>query len=104
MRLIKTNRKIGFGSLSLLLWIMGILFSFSFGSQGAIGDRIVEIIGLRAWSNIDTGTHYTVFYSFIFFIPSLILANQYKEDIGAKLGGRLSLFMVVWMGIMLLSF
>ncbi len=102
--MVKTNKKIGLGSLSLILWIIGILFSFSFGNQGAIGDRIVEAIGLRAWSNIDTGIHFTVFYSFIFFIPALILANQYKEDIGAKLGGRLSMFIVVWIGIMLLSF
>lgn len=96
--LIKTNRKIGLGSLSLVLWVIGILFSIYFG------DRLLQAIGLRAWSNIDTGIHYTFLYSFVFFIPSLILANQYKENVGAKLGGRLSLFMVVWMGIMLLSF
>lgn len=94
----KVNKKIGLGSLALLLWIIGILFSVSFG------DRLLEAIGLRAWSSIDTGIHYTFIYSFIFFIPALILAYQYKEDIGAKLGGRLSLFMIIWMGIMLLSF
>lgn len=96
--MVKVNKKIGLGSLALLLWIIGILFSVSFG------DRLLEAIGLRAWSSIDTGIHYTFIYSFIFFIPALILAYQYKEDIGAKLGGRLSLFMIIWMGIMLLSF
>lgn len=102
--MVKVNKKIGLGSLSLVLWIIGILFSVSIGSQPAIGDWLVEVIGLRAWSNIDTGIHYTFLYSLIFFIPALILAYQRKEDIGAKLGGRLSLFVVIWQGIMLLSF
>lgn len=102
--MVKVNKKIGLGSLSALLWVFGILFALSLGNQPAIGDRIVESIGLKAWSNVDTGIHYTLFYSFIFFIPSLILGYQYKENFGAKIGGKLSLFMVVWMGIMLLSF
>lgn len=101
--MIKIDKKIGFGSFSLLLWMIGILFSISFGNQGTIGDKIVEAIGLRAWSNNDTGIHYTMFYSLIFFVPSLVLAYQYKENVGAKIGGRLSLLMIIWMGIMLLS-
>lgn len=101
--MIKIDKKIGFGSFSLLLWMIGILFSISFGNQATIGDKIVEAIGLRAWSNTDTGIHYTMFYSLIFFVPSLVLAYQYKENVGAKIGGRLSLLMIIWMGIMLLS-
>lgn len=96
--MIKVNRKIGLGSLSLALWIVGILFSVYFG------DWLLEAIGLNTWSNIDTGIHYPFLYSYLFFIPAFILGYQNQEDFGAILGRRLSLFMIVWMGIMLLSF
>ena len=64
--MVKTNKKIGLGSLSILLWVFGILFSFTFGNQGALGDRLLEAIGLSAWSNGDTGIHYTILYSYLF--------------------------------------
>lgn len=102
--MVETNKKIGLGSLSILLWVFGIYFSLALGNQAAFGDRVLETIGLSAWSNGDTGIHYTILYSFLFFIPSFILACQYKENLGATIGGRLSLFMFVWLGIMLLSF
>ncbi len=102
--MVKTNKKIGLGSLSILLWVFGILFSFTFGNQGALGDRLLEAIGLSAWSNGDTGIHYTILYSYLFFVPSLLLARQFRENLGAILGGRLSLLMCVWLGIMSLSF
>ena len=58
--------KIGIGSLSLLLFIIGCLFSFTFNDI-SIGDNILTYIGLKAWSNGNSGTHYTIFYSLLFF-------------------------------------
>lgn len=86
-----TNKKVGPGSLSLLLCIIGILFSFSFKNKGAYGDDILNFIGLQSWSNGDTGIHYTVFYSLIFFITSISLGYKYKKNLGAKLGKTISL-------------
>ncbi|GAA0760320.1 hypothetical protein [Clostridium sartagoforme] len=89
------NKKIGLGSLSLLLCIMGIIFSFNFGDRVCYGDVILKYIGLNPWSNGDTGTHYTVFYSLIFFIPSFIIGYKLKNNFGAKIGKMISLIMII---------
>lgn len=93
--MIKLNKKRGIGALSLLLFIIGVLLSFSFSNQPAYGDRILESVGLKAWSNVDTGIHYTIFYSLIFFISSLFLAFKHKKNIGAQIGGSLSLIIII---------
>jgi branched-subunit amino acid permease len=91
----KVNKKIGLGSLSLLLCIIGILFAFSFGDKGAFGDVIIKFIGQKAWSNGDRGIHYTIYYTLIFFIPSVILGLKFKNDSGAKLGKIISLILLI---------
>lgn len=87
------KKKIGIGSLSLLLFVVGCLFSFTFNNL-RIGDNILTYIGLKAWSNGNSGTHYTIFYSLLFFIPSLILGYKFNEDFGSKVGKILSTIMV----------
>lgn len=73
------KKKIGIGSLSLLLFIVGCIFSFTF-NYICIGDNILTYIGLKAWSNGNRGVHYTIFYSLIFFITSLIFGYKFKDD------------------------
>ena len=89
------NKKIGLGSISLLLLMFGILFSFSWKNSEAFGDTILRFLGLSPWSNGDTGIHYTVIYSLFFFIPALIVGHKHKSNFGAKLGRNLSLIMIV---------
>ena len=89
------NKKIGLGSISLLLLMFGILFSFSWKNTEALGDTILRFLGLSPWSNGETGTHYTIIYSLIFFIPALILGHKYNSNFGAKLGRNLSLIMII---------
>ncbi|MGL5693374.1 MAG: hypothetical protein ACRCXA_04800 [Peptostreptococcaceae bacterium] len=88
------KNKIGIGSLSLLLFIIGYLFSFTFNDI-CIGDKILTSIGLKAWSNGNSGIHYTLFYSLLFFIPSSILGYKFKNDFGSKVGKILSTIMVI---------
>ncbi|MDU4860906.1 MAG: hypothetical protein E6356_01470 [Terrisporobacter othiniensis] len=87
------KKKIGIGSLSLLLFVVGCLFSFTFYNL-TIGDNILTYIGLKAWSNGNSGTHYTIFYSLLFFVPSLILGYKFNEDFGSKVGKILSTIMI----------
>ena len=84
----KDYKKIGLGSISLLLFIFGLLFPI-------FGDSIVRFISLNPWSNGDEGLHYTVFYSLIFYIPALIMGYKFKNDFGAKLGRTLSLITII---------
>ncbi|WP_411738515.1 hypothetical protein [Peribacillus sp. S4] len=100
---VKTHKKLGLGSLSLLLFLLGLLFSFSFGKYGAFGDHILRFIGIDPWSNGDTGLHYTIFYALIFYIPGLMVGYKFKNDWGAKTGENLSLILVILVVLVLFS-
>ncbi|TCZ69616.1 hypothetical protein E0485_23690 [Paenibacillus albiflavus] len=100
----QNHKKIGLGSISLLLFIFGILFSISFGNRESFGDNILRFLGLNPWSNGDTGLHYTIFYSLVFYIPALILGYKFKNDLGAKLGKTLSLITNILLSTMILFF
>ena len=77
--------KLGLGSLTLPLLLMGLVWAVTFNSI-CIGDIVLNAMGLKAWSNGDSGVHYTIIYSLIFFIPSLLFGKRYKDDFGAKAG------------------
>ncbi|MDG0056330.1 hypothetical protein ABFY57_11065 [Paenibacillus polymyxa] len=97
---LRNNRKkIGRGSLSLLLSLLGMAVSFEFGDY-IFGDQLLSFLGMSAWSNPvnNTGFHYTIFVSSIFFIPSLIIGYKNSEDFGALIGRRISsiyLFIII---------
>lgn len=87
------KRKIGVGTISLVLFIIGSLFAFTV-NKACIGDNILTYIGLKAWSNGNQGTHYTIFYSLVFYIPSLIIGYKFNENFGSKVGKILSTIMI----------
>ena len=101
--MVKRHKQIGIGSLSLALVLAGILFSFSFGNRAAIGDTILNFIGLDPWSSGSTGIHYTIIYSIVFYIPAIILGYKFKNDLGATSGKYLSLFLFLFVVILLLA-
>ena len=73
------NKKIGIGSLSLLLVIIAFVWAFNiFGV--CVGDHILATLNIPTWSNMAnaTGTHYTIFYSFIFLIYFTFVNPQKK--------------------------
>ena len=51
------------------------------------------LVGMK--EEIHEGLHYTVFYSFIFYIPAFIIGQKLKNDFGAKLGRTLSLVTII---------
>jgi hypothetical protein len=84
------RRTFGIGTLSLPIIVMGIVWGFTFYGV-CVGDNILNYIGLKAWTNGDTGIHLTVYYSLIFYICAFAIAVKYKNDIGAKLGKIISM-------------
>ncbi|ADO59823.1 hypothetical protein [Paenibacillus polymyxa] len=101
----RNKRKIGWGSLSLLLALLGVAVSFKFGNY-ILGDYLFSLVGLPAWSNNvnNTGFHYTLFLSIIFFIPSLIFGSKNPEDFGAKIGKWISSIYLILIIIMFIFF
>ncbi len=90
------KKKIGIGSISLLLAIFAFVWSFEIAGF-CLGDKVLTALNIQTWSNKATtsGTHYTVFYSLLFVIPSIIIAIKYKKDLFAIVGKRLSIAMCV---------
>ena len=96
------NKKIGLGSISLLLVIIAFIWAYEiFGV--CVGDSILATLNIPTWSNNvgKSGIHYTVYYAFIFLIPALILSIKYKENLFAKVGKWLS---IIFICILSLSF
>ena len=100
------NKKIGIGTLSLLLSIIGILWAVTFKSGFCIGDNVLNLVGMSAWSIGDTRTrtHYTVFYSLLFFVPAIIFGYIYSDNLGVKTGRVLSIILTVPVTVILFLF
>jgi hypothetical protein len=88
-----SKTKIGIGTASLLFDFLGLVWCISYKSF-CIGDIMLNSFGLRAWSNGNNGSHLTIIYSLIFFIPALVLGIKYREHFGAKAGKTLSLCVI----------
>lgn len=94
-------KRIGIGSISLLLII--IAFFWTVEIMGfCLGDSILSTLNIPTWSNNvnASGTHYTVFYTFIFLVPALVIAIRYKDDLFAKVGKWVS---IIFIAILLLG-
>ena len=101
--MILSGKKIGVGSLSLLLFVCGVLFAANLGDQ-CYGDITLRFLGLRAWSNGSHGFHCTIFYSLIFFIPSFIIGLRFSAQWGATAGKNLSLYACAITGVLFVFF
>ncbi|MDM5452259.1 hypothetical protein [Peribacillus simplex] len=100
---VKKTKELGVGSISFALCLIGILFTFRFGNKFCIGDSILNNIGMTAWTNGETGIHYTMIYSAIFFIPSFIIGHIHPDNRGAKAGGIISGFLSVLIILLLIT-
>ena len=94
-------KKIGIGSISLLLVIIAFFWAFEIMGL-CLGDSILTTLNIPTWSNSAnaSGTHYTVFYTFIFLIPALVLAIKHRDDLFAKVGKWSS---IIFIAILLLG-
>lgn len=87
-------KKWGIGSLSLIISIFSIMFSFSSFGLKTIGETILTAIGVKFPIGI---------ISIILFIIAIIIGYKYKEDFGAKLGKNLSVFFIILMLILTIN-
>lgn len=96
------KKKIGIGSLSLLLVLIAFIWAFEFYGV-CIGDHILTTLNIPTWSNMSSasGTHYTIYYALLFLIPALILGLKFKDNLFSKIGALLS---IVFITILILCF
>ena len=91
--MIKVKKKLGLGSVSIILVLLGILWGTNLHDGFCTGDFIVNSVGLQAWSNGGTTgirTHLALFYSLPFFISAFLLGNKYNNDFVANFGKTVS--------------
>lgn len=68
------------GILGFILIIFGFYFSFTFGNEFTLGDTILNNIGLKSWSNGNSGFHITFIYSVVIIAIGWILACRYLGE------------------------
>ena len=96
------QKRIGIGSLALALSIIAIICSCNIGwfDNLCLGDVVLNYIGIPCWSNGTSGTHYTVFYGLVFFVPALTFGMWKKNDLFAVAGKWIAGFFIVVLGMM----
>ena len=97
------KKKLGKGSLSLLLVILALLWSCNIAvfDNFCLGDYLLGLVNLSAWSNGASGMHYTVWYSLVLLVPAFILGRKHENHLFAVSGKWIS---GVIGGYLLLSF
>lgn len=89
-----TKKSIKIGLISIALVAFGVIWAFSFKGF-CLGDTILNSIGLKSWSNGTVGTHYSVFYSLIFFASAFFVSAKYPDCYFSKLGKTVSLVLSI---------
>ncbi|MBM7870705.1 hypothetical protein JOC70_002199 [Clostridium pascui] len=84
-------KDIGIGSISIFLFILSIGFSISFKGAPAVGDLVLQSIGLKAWSHENGGLHYTILYSLGMLYLSWLIGNSFPNHLWASIGRKLSI-------------
>jgi len=83
-----SNKKLGKGSISLVLSIIAIMSSFTYlsGEEKPVGAILLNSIGIYKMTNI---------ISLLLFIVSIWIGNKYKQHLGAKSGKVLSIVIIL---------
>ncbi|WP_455683706.1 hypothetical protein [Thomasclavelia sp.] len=106
------KKKIGTGSISLLLVIVAFVWSYNV-LDFCVGDKVLAFFNITTWSSgvseqqiINSfsiipftkdgqSIHYTVFYSLVLLFPAVVLAIKNKNDLFAEVGKWLALVFIV---------
>jgi len=83
-----TVKKWGIGTLSLIISIFSVMFSFTYVGEKNIGKYILNAIGV-------TVPVPTVIISIVLFFISVYIGHKYKYNYGAKLGKLLSITFLI---------
>lgn len=83
------KKKIGAGSCSLLLSLLALLWGWKINGF-CLGDYVLGLIGIPAWSDGTVGIHYTVFLELLLLIPAFFIGLKWKEHRFATAGKTIS--------------
>ena len=75
------------GILSILFMSVTCYMMITTKYTHALGDYVLEFIGLKSWTDDYSGTHLTVLYFGVLFIIGLFLVDKYAKN-GLNIKGR----------------
>ncbi len=95
----RTQRRIGWGSLALALSIAWFLFNRTDGHNPSVADRLVTILGGRAWL-VDNGRlHYTLFYTMPIPLLAIAIGFRFPKNFGATVGRNTGILLGLFLTI-----
>ncbi|HEX2945744.1 MAG TPA: hypothetical protein VHT96_07295 [Clostridia bacterium] len=98
-------KKTGYGSLSILFFILAILSSIKVARTFCLGDVLLKAFGIPTWTNGDhLGFHNTVFLTLGFLIAGLVIGKTFDKDWGARNGWKLCAFLLIIFGLAFIIF
>lgn len=95
------KKKIGWGTTALALVIAGVVLSSNI-YELCLGDYLLQKFGIPTWTDEYNphgakGLHLTPYYFLPLYLLAFYLGRKFNTDLGAKLGKRLALIMMVLM-------
>lgn len=98
-------KKTGYGSLSILFFILAILSSVKVARTFCLGDVLLKAFGIPTWTNGDhLGVHNSVFVTIGFLIAGLVVGKTFNKDWGAKNTWKLCAFVLIILGLAIIMF
>lgn len=95
MKKIVINKNKALGYLSLGIIILAFIMIYEIDFNRSIGDRFLNGIGLKAWSNGNTGLHYTFFLFISMVVAGYMGVKDYLKDECPNIAKRLPVIIVV---------
>jgi hypothetical protein len=92
-------RKIPWGTFSVPLFVLGVLFSVKIGRTFCLGDIVFNAVGINAFSRF----HNTLFVSLLLFAGGFTLGKIFDKHESAVLGKNLNLILGVAIIIILVG-
>ncbi|MCU6710566.1 hypothetical protein M6D81_17880 [Paenibacillus sp. J5C_2022] len=89
------KRPIGYGTLAILLLMMGFLFNWNFSKGFVFSHYLFQLFDLKIYSIENRfGFHLPFMAAIIFWIPAVLVSKKYPNHYGADLSHRLGSFML----------
>lgn len=91
------HKKLGIGSLSLLIIFLGLLFNLPTGPDHiSFSHHLFHFMGVPVYSNGNQGLHYPFLAAAIFWVPAFWLARKHRSHYGTGLSYYLSGLMLAF--------